>query len=178
MGLPRTIVADPPWLPKLHAGMTVFGRQKARPQMLYPTMSVDEICRFDVPPTAGKAHLYLWVLSQHADWGYQVARAWGFEPQILLTWAKPILGLGRFQCNTEQILVARKGGPVRNAFGFTRGTWFNWPRGRHSAKPDGFYAMVERVSPGPYVELFARRRRPGWDCRGNQLPDEPQLLAG
>jgi N6-adenosine-specific RNA methylase IME4 len=47
--------------------------------------------------------------------------------------------------------------------------WFTWPRGAHSSKPDAFYDMVERVSPGPYLELFARRARLGdWDYWGDQ----------
>lgn len=40
---------------------------------------------------------------------------------------------------------------------------------RHSAKPDDFYALVERALPGPYVEMFARKRRPGWVQFGDQL---------
>ena len=48
-------------------------------------------------------------------------------------------------------------------------TWFNWPRGRHSAKPEEFFVLVERVSPGPYLEMFARERRPGWDAFGNEV---------
>lgn len=46
--------------------------------------------------------------------------------------------------------------------------WFQWPRGAHSAKPDAFIDMVERVSPGPYVEMFARRARFGWDYWGDE----------
>ena len=47
-------------------------------------------------------------------------------------------------------------------------TWWNWPVGEHSAKPDAFLDIVEQVSPGPYVELFARRARFGWDYWGNE----------
>lgn len=46
--------------------------------------------------------------------------------------------------------------------------WFTWPRGPHSAKPDAFYDLVEQVSSGPYLELFARRARFGWDYAGNE----------
>ena len=45
-------------------------------------------------------------------------------------------------------------------------TWWTWPRGAHSAKPDAFLDIVEQVSPGPYVELFCRRPRLGWDSWG------------
>ena len=108
--------------------------------------------------------MWLWVVNQHIDWGYAVARAWGFEPINMLTWAKPGMGVGRFQCNTEHVLVCRKGTRQGNPFGPTHGTWFNWPRGRHSEKPEEFYRLVETVSPGPYLEMFARAPSPWLGC--------------
>ncbi len=82
---------------------------------------------------------------------------------------------------TEFVLFAWKGsGSVKR-----RGpsTWFTWPRGRHSAKPEAFQDLVEQVSPGPYLELFARRQRLGWDTWGNQALchvdlAEPMAVAG
>ena len=169
--LPRTIVADPPWCPSLHQN-TVGRREgpyRAGPQRYYRTLSVDEIALMR-PETQPKAHLWLWAINQHVDWAYRVAREWGFEPQQMLTWAKPCLGIGQFQSNTEHVLICRKGGPVGNAFGKTGGTWFTWPRRRHSEKPEEFFALVERASPGPYHEMFARTRRDGWTAMGDQLP--------
>lgn len=168
--LPRTVVADPAWTPKLHANTVGRreGKYRAGPQRYYKTLTVEQIIALR-PETQPKAHLYLWVLNQHVDWGYTVARAWGFEPQQMGTWCKPGLGTGQFQCNTEQFLICRKGGPVNNAFGKTIGTHFHWPRGRHSEKPAEFYELVERVSPGPYFEMFARKHRLGWDAMGDQL---------
>ena len=169
------VVADPPWTPDLGATWATRFTDKARPQKHYQTMSVDDICALQ-PPTAKQAHLWLWVLNQHIDWGYTVARAWGFEPQQVVTWAKPGMGTGRFQCNTEHVLVCRKGTRHGNPFGGTGGTWFNWPRGRHSEKPAEFYALVERVSPGPRLEMYARARRAGWDAFGNEVADD--LFSG
>jgi N6-adenosine-specific RNA methylase IME4 len=161
MPLPRTVVADPPWWPTLHANTRgrSEGPYRAGPQRYYRLLKVDEIIQL-CPETATKAHLYLWVINQHVDWGYIVARAWGFEPQQMITWQKPGLGTGRFQSNTESVLVCRKGGPAGNAFGPTGGTWFNWPRGAHSEKPSEFFELVARCSRGPYLEMFARCRRP------------------
>jgi N6-adenosine-specific RNA methylase IME4 len=48
-------------------------------------------------------------------------------------------------------------------------TWWNWKRGKHSVKPDAFQEMIETVSPGPYLELFARRKRDGWEAWGNEV---------
>jgi len=72
----RTIIADPPWTPALNAGHPSY---KAGPQRQYRTMTVQEISGLRVP-AAKQAHLWLWAISQHVDWGYAVARAWGFEP--------------------------------------------------------------------------------------------------
>lgn len=171
----RTVVADPPWLPTLGASWASSYNDKARPHRHYPTMSVEEICELN-PRTSQQAHLYLWAIAQHLDWAYRVCLAWGFQPVILWTWEKPGLGVGRFQCNTEHILVARKGSRHGNPFGeggraasVTKGTCFHWNRGRHSEKPMGFFNLVERLSPIPRLELFACGQREGWTCWGNEV---------
>jgi len=177
LGRFRCIVADPPWRPSLHADNPRRATlDLAGPQKHYPTMMVDDICGM-VPPSEDKCHLWIWVLTQHVEWGRRVARAWGFdELTTMLTWCKPGLGVGRFMCNTEHVLLCRKGPRAGNPFGLggrytpaTHGTWFNWPRGRHSVKPDAFYGLVEGVSPGPRLELFARKPREGWTVWGNEV---------
>lgn len=175
----RTIVADPPWLPEMaliNGPASGVGAEKASPQRHYDTMSVEEICALQVP-TPPKAHLYLWCLPQHIDWGYRVARAWGFEPLQTLTWCKPGLGAGRFQCNTEHVLVCRKGARQGNPFGMTGGTYFKWPRGRHSEKPDEFFSLVERCSPGPFLEMFSRAPRAGWSVWGNEVASDLTIAS-
>lgn len=176
----RTIVADPPWRPDL-GGQWSATRDKGRPQRFYETMSLDKIKSL-VVPSAEQSHLYLWALSQHADWGFEVARAWGFAPVTMLTWCKRGLGVGRFRCNTEHIIVARKGSRHGNSFGLggrhaqaTDGTWFNWPRGAHSEKPIEFFEMVERISPSPRLEMFARRKREGWAAWGNEVECDVEI---
>jgi N6-adenosine-specific RNA methylase IME4 len=170
----RTIVADPPWSLDLGGG---WGARvdKGRPQKFYDTMDLDAIKALRVP-AAEQAHLYLWAVTQHVDWGFEVARAWGFQPVTMLTWRKPGLGVGRFRCNTEHVIVARKGSRHGNPFGqggrhaqATDGTVFDWPRGRHSEKPAAFFTLVEQISPGPRLEMFARRARMGWDSWGNEV---------
>ena len=90
----RTVVADPPWQPGL-GGSWGARTDKGRPQRFYPTMPLEDIKALTVP-SAPQAHLYLWCLSQHIDWGYEVARAWGFDPVITLTWCKDGLGVGDY----------------------------------------------------------------------------------
>lgn len=173
----RTIVADPPWQAAHQDSPGAGGADwitKGRPQGRYGTMTVAEIGELEIP-AADHSHLWLWALSQHLDWGFEVARSWGFEPVTTLTWCKPGLGVGRFQCNTEHVILARRGHRSHSPFGKTGGTWFDWPRGAHSSKPDAFYDLVEQVSPGPYLELFARRARFGWDYWGDESLGTAQI---
>jgi N6-adenosine-specific RNA methylase IME4 len=170
----RAVVADPPWTPALGSTWATRFTDKARPQRHYGTMSVEAICALPVP-AAERAHLYLWAIDPHVDWGYRVARAWGFEVWNMLTWCKPGLGTGRFQRNTEHVLMGRRGPRHGNPFGATGGTWFGWPR--HSAKPAEFYALVGRCSSGPYLDLFARHDRAGWDCWGDECIAEAGLFS-
>lgn len=171
----RTIVADPPWdvqridspNPK-GTQRKAFGAQAhalKSVRLPYPTMHVDEIAALPVADMADEdAHLYVWTINRYVEATYAIARAWGFEPTTLLTWAKAPMGLGpggAFSQTTEHVLFCRRGRDVRLARADT--TWWRWKRGEHSAKPDAFLDVVEQVSPGPYAELFARRARLGWD---------------
>jgi N6-adenosine-specific RNA methylase IME4 len=108
---------------------------------------------------------------------YRVVRAWGFFPTTLVTWCKRQPGVGHYlRNNTEHVIFATRGRPmVPEAKPVS--TWFEWPRGAHSSKPDAFYDLVESVSPGPYVELFARRARFGWDYWGDQSLGTAEVAA-
>jgi N6-adenosine-specific RNA methylase IME4 len=68
--------------------------------------------------------------------------------------------------------------PVEPPFQQTAvGTWYEAPRGEHSAKPDLFMDLIEQMSPGPYLEMFARRQRLGWDTWGNESLEHVDLAA-
>jgi N6-adenosine-specific RNA methylase IME4 len=188
VGVFRCIVADPPW--KVKAGRQLGqyvvqdGRQlfagpcpSAR-DLAYDTMSVDEIKALPVAAVAAvDAHLYLWTINRYVEQAYAVARAWGFEPSTLLTWAKNTMGGGlggTFGLSTEFCLFCRRG--RLKALSRVSGSWWNWKRPydergkpRHSAKPPAFHEMVELVSPGPRLELFARAGRDGWTSAGHGI---------
>lgn len=169
-----TIVADPPW----HYDAAWNGGSDrtdghavsdSRLSFPYSTMTVDDIARLPVEDIAAEdAHLYLWTTNRYLRSVYDVCEAWGFRPVQMLVWCKPPMGLGpggAFSITTEFVLFARRGSlkPLERV----DSTWWLWPRkGGHSAKPDAFMDLVERVSPGPYVELFCRRPRFGWDSWG------------
>jgi N6-adenosine-specific RNA methylase IME4 len=167
----RTIVADPPWaldMPRHIA--TRANKGEGREPVPYPTLSVGEIANLPVRDLAEKdAHLYLWTINAYLEDAYRVARAWGFKPSTLLTWCKRPNGLGlggTYSLTTEYALFCRRGSCAASTRIDT--TWFEWPRGPHSRKPDAFLDLVEQVSPGPYLEMFARRCRLGWDAWGDQ----------
>jgi N6-adenosine-specific RNA methylase IME4 len=129
-----------------------------------------------------------------------VARAWGFKPKQLITWVKgkltiermdqdgtmePMLktrmGMGRITRGvTEQLLVCTKGKYTSLVQAHNVKNFIVWPEegevlvapaGDHSVKPEASYQLVERLAPGPYLELFARQRRLGWYGWGKEYPE-------
>lgn len=167
-----TIVADPPW--PYDEGWPAFGptsrggdRPGRRP-LGYSSMTVEEIAAMPVAQIAApSAHLYLWTTNRYLDAAFDVVAGWGFKHSSTLVWCKPPMGIGpggAFSITTEFVLFARRGSLAPNER--VDSTWWEWNRGPHSAKPDAFMDLVERVSPGPYVELFCRRPRLGWDSWG------------
>lgn len=163
----KTIVADPPW--DVGRGPEWSSNGKSRP-LTYPTMTVEEISNVPVKDHAdASSHLYLWTINKYIEQTYAIARAWGFSPSTLLTWCKPPHGIGlggTYSLTCEHCLFARRG--TCTALRRVDSTWWEWSRGGHSEKPEAFIDMVESVSPGPYLELFARRNRLGWSTWGNE----------
>lgn len=171
------VVADPPWsfgdkLPSASRGA----------EKNYGVMSVDDICSLTLPLIADDAYLFLWRVSSQVEEAYRVARAWGFVPKSEIVWQKqtasglPWFGMGRHvRASHETCIVAVRGKPTRlNAS--TRST-FAAKVGRHSEKPDEFFAMIEALCPGPRLELFGRKDRPGWTVIGDQAPAPVTLTA-
>lgn len=170
------LVADPPW--QFGDKLPGPGRGAAKH---YQTLSVAELCAFDLPALANDAYLFLWRVSAMQAEALDVIRAWGFTLKTEFVWCKRTatgkrwFGMGRtLRAEHETCLVATRGKPkVLNRS--TRSTFeAAVPDGRHSAKPEEFFDLIESLVPGPYVELFARRVRPGWTCLGN----DPALSTG
>lgn len=186
----RVIVADPPW--KVAAGRTIgryekqgdkqlFGvKDNGARKLAYPSMTVDEIAALPVRDLAAPdAHLYLWVINKYLPQAFEIVQAWGFQYSTTLVWTKNPMGGGlggAYGISTEYCLFCRRGSwPAKERISTT---WFNWKRPykngypNHSAKPPEFLSMVERVSEGPYLELFARSKRPGWHAWGNEIESD------
>ena len=168
VGQYKTITADPPW--DVGRGPEYSSNGASRP-LEYQTMSVAQIAAMPVVEKAeADAHLYIWTINAYIEETYDIARAWGFEPSTMLYWLKQPhgIGLGGAYCQcVEPILFCRRGRLAAKRR-YDR-NWWGWPRGRHSQKPEEFQTIVESVSPGPYLEMFARRPRPGWTCWGNEV---------
>ncbi len=165
----RTILADPPW--DVHQKGTLGAIQH------YPLMTLDRIKAMPVSDLAeDNAHLWLWVTNATLRDGYDVMEAWGFVPRSPLTWIKPRLGLGQYLRNmTEHLLFGTRGKAPVNFRG--QPTWMFAVAQDHSHKPEEMYPLIERISSGPYLELFARRHQPGWAAWGNQI-DSAIIIPG
>lgn len=167
-----TIVADPPW------SRNQKGKRGA--QMHYNLMTLEEILNLPVQDFAAENSVcWLWVTNSTIDDGYDVLRKWGFEPKSILTWFKfrPQLGLGIYLRNdTEHVLLGTRGKMpihVKN-----QPSWFIAPTARHSEKPREFFAIAERCYPeGEKLELFARKRQPGWDVWGLEAPGGSDIIV-
>lgn len=168
----RTILADPPW------DIQQKGARGA--EMHYDLMTLERIKAMPVAELAeDDAHLWLWVTNATLRAGYDVAEAWGFTVRSPLTWIKFRLGLGNYLRNaTEHLLFATRGrAPVNFR---SQPTWVNAPVQDHSHKPEEQYALIERISGGPYLELFARRRPPStadWSVWGDQVGSDVRLVG-
>lgn len=168
----QTILADPPW--------DVQQKGALGAQRHYSLMTLERIKALPVADLAvPAAHLWLWVTNATLRDGYDVMEAWGFTPRSPLTWAKPRLGLGTYLRNsTEHLLFGTRGNAPVNYK--AQPTWMFAPVQDHSHKPEEQYSIIERVSGGPYLELFARRRPPSnadWSVWGNQI-DSDIVLPG
>lgn len=166
----RTIVADPPWAydegwPETRWTNESVGERHPLP---YSSMSVADITMLPVADlAAADAHLYLWTTNRYLKRAFSVAESWGFSASQTLVWCKPPQGIGpggAFAQTHEFVIFGRRG--KLQAIKRQPSSWWLWNRSGHSTKPAGFLDLVEQVSPGPYVELFARAPRLGWDSWG------------
>lgn len=182
----RTVVADPPWpypegfgVGRTPQGVKNDGRRSALP---YEPMTVEAIQALPVASLVDPdgAHLYLWTTNRYLFDARRIVEAWGFRYSQLIVWAKTPMGKGlggAFAQNAEYVLFCRCGSLPHVEK--QESVWFNWPRtAKHSVKPDAMLDLVERVSPGPYLELFARRARFGWDYWGDESLGTAEFPSG
>lgn len=190
----KVVVADPPWpfddkLPGPKRGA----------ESHYRVLKVPDIARFLATDVREKisersAILFLWCVPAMAREALQVCEGWGFAPKSEIVWVKVgkgvthpavvggaglAFGMGRYVRMThERCIIAARGKALHLIQDHAVRSVFFAEVGRHSEKPEVFFDLVEKLVPGgPYLELFARRRRPGWTCLGNELPAASEKSA-
>jgi len=157
-----TVYADPPW---------VYDNQRTRGATSdhYVGLSVDEIAAMPIAKlVADDAHLHLWTTNAFLFDCPRIMAAWGFEFRSMFIWAKPQIGMGNYWRVSHEFLLLGVRGSCPFADHSLR-SWMEEDRGQHSAKPERVRHLVERASPGPYLELFGRRAVDGWAVFGNEV---------
>jgi len=174
------ILADPPW------SYEVWARDAQNTRLAsahYDTMTWEELAALPVAELAAPdCVLFVWSVWPSLPRALETITAWGFTYKTCgFDWMKADarqvslfvdeipaqVGMGYWtRANTEPCLLATRGKPKRLNADVRQGIIA--PRRQHSRKPDGIHERIERLVAGPYVELFARQRRAGWDCWGNQ----------
>lgn len=156
------IYADPPWEYSLPL--------RGSPDMHYPVMGTDEICRLDIP-AADDAILFLWATNPKLTDALKVMAAWDFTYKTNMVWVKDKFGTGYyFRGQHELLLVGTKGNfspPLEES---RPPSVLYAPATEHSRKPLEVYGIIERMYPNRrYLELFARNNRPGWASWGVEV---------
>lgn len=173
----RTIVIDPPWPIRWRQDPTIGKRH-----LDYATMPVTEIALLPVLDLADEAgcSVFLWTTNSFLPEALGIVRLWRFEYRFLWTWCKPTGLGGHPRIATEHIVYGTRG-QVRQQLDRHAPQTLNWleaPTAGHSVKPEVFLDLIESVSEGPYLEMFARRNRIGWDTWGNEALDHVEVASG
>ncbi len=177
------LYCDPPWGFKTWSGpeKKVASRGTVAP---YQTMEMEDIAALPVADLAAPdCCLFMWVVWPTLPEALGIMKAWGFEYKTCaFSWIKadsrqiemfdddkiPYMGLGYWsRANSEVCLLGTRGHPKRINNDVRQA--IVEPKRQHSRKPDCVPGRIERLVGGPYAELFARTRRPGWDAWGNQV---------
>lgn len=170
-----TILADPPWLFQNSTGKMAPEHKRL---YRYHTMTDVEIMEMPIRDLAlPQSHLYLWVPNALVQTGLKVMEAWGFTYKTLLIWYKvrkdggpDRRGVGFYFRNVTELILFGVRGKVRTLNpGRTQENIIVSQKTQHSRKPDQIYTIIERCSPGPYLELFARTTRPNWISWGDEV---------
>lgn len=169
------ILIDPPWRFTNRTGKVAPEHRRLR---RYPTMSFEEIADLPVEKYAAeKSHLYLWTPNALLPEALAIMKAWGFRYKTNIVWYKVRKdggpdgrGVGFYFRNVTELLLFGVKGSLRTlAPGRRQVNMVLQRKEEHSRKPAQVYDIVEQCSPGPFLELFARERIPGWTQWGDQV---------
>lgn len=177
----RTVLLDPPWMER-GGGQCKRGADRHYDLMLTKDMPAEILAMPCWHDLAEDCHMYMWVTNNFLEEGLWLIHQLQFKYKTNLVWIKDRFGLGRyFRGQHELCLFATRGkGWNGRTANNSISSVIEAKRGRHSAKPESLYELIEHRSHGPYLEIFAREARTGWKSYGNELPDyipieKPQL---
>jgi N6-adenosine-specific RNA methylase IME4 len=144
----------------------------------YPTETIEDWCKLPVRDLAlDHSRLFVWTtIPQLARTIELLLPAWGFTYASSCCWDKTSPDHEResatgywFRNQHEILLLATRGSPALPMPADVPVSMHRERKSEHSAKPDFYREMIERMTPGlPRIELFARSRREGWAAWGNQ----------
>jgi N6-adenosine-specific RNA methylase IME4 len=173
------VYADPPWKYKNISPPCLPEKQPETCliEYYYPTMDLDEIKNLQIKNICKKdAVLFLWATTPMIIEALDVIKTWGFKYKTMITWEKTnndCMGYW-FRVCTEHLLVSTVGNI--KSFRSMERTCYHEPRRKHSQKPEYFYNLIEKITTGNRLELFARPpARNGWDVWGNEVLSDIDL---
>jgi len=155
-----TLYVDPPW----HVPGVALP---------YFSCTLEELQRLPIPELAAeRCHLHLWTMPN--DYMFKtrdIIHSWGFRVVSSFVWVKPALGKGNYWRMSHEIMLTAVRTPEDHFDDSGLRSWIEAPRGRHSEKPEEVRQMIERASPGPRLEIFARTLTPGWYAWGHEVAE-------
>jgi N6-adenosine-specific RNA methylase IME4 len=176
----RVLVADPPWafgdkltMSKVRRGaeanygtLTTEDLLSRVAEEVFPVMATDSVCA-------------LWCPMALLGDGLNVLRAWKYVQKQALVWVKTAkgkaglaFGMGHHFRGCAELVLFGVRGKVAPKVRNERNVFLS-PALPHSRKPEDLQDALERMYPGPRLELFARRERDEWTCLGNECPTTP-----
>lgn len=163
----KTILVDPPWR---YRNKNTGGSMKSGSAAKYATMSLEELKAFPIHDIRDRdCALFLWVPAPLLPEGLELMQSWKFKYKACIFWEKKFrLGLGFWWRNQVEMCLFGIKGKVPAYRSSLRNIIRSKPR-RHSQKPEEFFDLIERDVVGPKIELFARDKREGWYCWGDEV---------
>jgi N6-adenosine-specific RNA methylase IME4 len=186
LGEYNIILADPPWKYDSPGAINVKRKDTVIIENHYDTMEIEDIKNMKIP-AAKNSMLFLWSTAPKLNEAMDVMSAWGFTYKTNAIWHKSfgyyngqVCGtrLGFYFMNSHELILIGKRGNIHCPSPKDRyKSVFEGKTKAHSQKPDIIYSIIEKMYPrASKIELFARRRREGWDAWGNQVSNQIQTI--
>lgn len=169
---------DPPWDISMAGKMDTHTTKENLP---YKTMALEDIKNIPIGKIANiGCHVYCWTTNAMLRDTFNVLDAWGVNFHLCLVWTKnsgiaPCLG---YVFSTEFCLLGFFGKPMQKFSSSGKVNWLNLKQnsqGKHSSKPIEWYKLIEKMSPPPRIDIFARTQKLNWDVFGDEIDAQVPL---